>query len=214
MRKFEATKANDNRALKFADNKDYLNKIAQNSGRYDIVTLSINSSMSDFAPSFKGKELVFSSARDTGRISRNIHKWNNQYFLNLYQAIPSENGDFINAAKFSKALNKKTHESSTAFSKDGATVYFTRNNSKNGKFARDNKGLSRLKLYRATFKEGKWVNIYELPFNDDSYSVAHPALSADETKLYFASDMPGSIGQSDIFVVDINSDGSFGHLKI
>ncbi len=210
MQKFNTAKANDNRAVKFASNKDYQNKIKENSGRYDIKNLPINSSVSDFAPSFRGNDLVFSSARDTGRITRNIHKWNNRPFTNLYRSVPNENGDFIDVEKLSKTLNKKTHESSTAFTKDGKTVYFTRNNSENGKFARDKQGLSRLKIYRATLKDGEWKDIIELPFNDDGYSVAHPTLSTDEKKLYFASDMSLSLGQSDIFVVDVHSDGSFG----
>ena len=42
------------------------------------------------------------------------------------------------------------------------------------------------------------------------YSVAHPALSPDEKTLYFASNMPGTKGESDIFKVAINEDGTFG----
>ncbi|MGB6153605.1 MAG: OmpA family protein, partial [Pricia sp.] len=55
--------------------------------------------------------------------------------------------------------------------------------------------------------------IVELPFNSDAHSTAHPALNTDETKLYFASDREGSLGQSDIFVVDILKDGTFGTPK-
>ncbi|MFH6996257.1 flagellar motor protein MotB, partial [Flavobacterium sp. FlaQc-48] len=57
---------------------------------------------------------------------------------------------------------------------------------------------------------GKWTNIAELPFNSDNYSTAHPALSADEKTLYFASDMPGTLGQSDIYKASINNNGEFG----
>ena len=55
-----------------------------------------------------------------------------------------------------------------------------------------------------------WVDVVELPFNSDNYSTAHPALSPDEKTLYFASDMPGTIGQSDLFKVNINDDGTYG----
>ena len=213
MRKFSLAKANDSRAIKFAQNGDYLEKIRENSGRYDIKNLSINSTASDFAPSFNGNQLVFSTARDTGRVLRGIHKWNNKPFSNLYTAIRSENGEYTNAVRLSKKLNKKTHETSAAFTKDGSMVYFSRNNSENGKFARDKRGVSRIKVYRASLKSGEWTDVIELPFNSDDYSVAHPTLSPDETKLYFASDMPGTYGNSDIFVVDINSDGSFGTPK-
>jgi hypothetical protein len=37
-----------------------------------------------------------------------------------------------------------------------------------------------------------------ITFNSNEYSVAHPALSVDEKTLYFASDMPGTKGLSDL----------------
>lgn len=209
MQKYKVAKSADVRAKKIADNSDYLEQIEKQSGRYDIKSLAINSNASDFAPSFKGEQLVFSTARDTGVTSRVIHTWNNQPFTNLYSANATSNGDFTTASKLS-SLNKKTHETSAVFTKDGSTVYFTRNNSDNGNFARDANGVSRLKIYSANLTDNNWTNITELPFNGDDFSTAHPALSPDERKLYFASDMIGTYGASDIFVVDINEDGSFG----
>ncbi len=210
MQKFEAAKASDQRAKKFAQNKDYLEQIEAQSGRYDVKTLSINSAQSDFAPSFRGDQLVFSTARDSGFATKRIHQWNNGAFLNLYSASPSESGEYNSSSKLASVLNKKTHESSTAFTKDGTTVYFTRNNSNNGNFSRDDEGVSRLKIYRAKLDGTVWKDIVELPFNGDDYSTAHPTLNADESKLYFASDMVGSLGLSDIFVVDLYEDGSIG----
>ncbi len=59
----------------------------------------------------------------------------------------------------------------------------------------------------------EWTNISEVPFNSEEYSVGQPALSADGKKLYFVSDMPGSIGGTDIFVVDILEGNSFSEPK-
>jgi len=210
MNKFKSAMSNDQRALAFGNNEDYLEKIEERSGRYELKNLGLNSKVSDFAPSFYGKDLVFSTARDSGLISKNIHRWNNGAFLNLYKATGDDQGNFTALDKLDRKLNKKTHESSTAFTKDGQTMYFTRNNSVNGKFSRDEEGISRLKIFRADLIEEEWGNIVELPFNGDSYSVAHPTLNNDETKLYFASDMPGTAGESDIFSVEINEDGTFG----
>ncbi len=209
MEKFRAAKGGDVRATKIADNSNYLEKIEKQSNRYEIKNLGINSTASDFAPAYKGEQLVFSTARDSGNLARYIHEWNNQPFLNLYSASPVSD-DFANAVRLDRSANKKTHESSAVFTKDGATVYFTRNNSKNGNFSRDDEGVSRLKIYRAKVENDIWSYITELPFNSDDYSCAHPTLSPDEGKLYFASDMPGSVGNSDIFVVNLNSDGSIG----
>eukprot|EP01093_Parvamoeba_rugata_P018463 TRINITY_DN7898_c0_g3_i2.p1 TRINITY_DN7898_c0_g3~~TRINITY_DN7898_c0_g3_i2.p1 ORF type:complete len:553 (+),score=55.97 TRINITY_DN7898_c0_g3_i2:218-1876(+) len=213
MNKFKSAKENDQRALVFDENRDYLEQIEERSGRYELKNIGLNSKVSDFAPSFYEDGLVFSTARDSGLLSKNVHKWNNGSFLNLYKAAQDNQGNFTNVDKLSKKLNKKTHESSTAFTKDGNTMYFTRNNSDDGKFERDEDGVSRLKIYKATKENGEWNNIEELPFNGDSYSVAHPTLNNDESKLYFASDMPGTKGESDIYVVDINKDGTFSTPK-
>ena len=213
MERFNSAKNNDNRASLFADKKDYLDEITQNSGRYSITNLDINSTVSDFSPAFYKEKLVFATARDTGITSRNIHKWNNGAFLNLYAASVGDEGTLSAPQKFSESLNTKTHESSAVFTKDGNTVYFTRNNASKNRFKRDDKGISRLKVLRAAWVGSAWANIEELPFNADQYSVAHPALSEDEKTLYFSSDMPGTLGASDIFSVAIHDDGSFGEPK-
>ena len=212
MKRFEMSRTDDSRGKLYQRNTDYLETIEKNSGRYTLKKLGINSKSSDFAPAFHGSEVLFSTARDTGVASRSIHLWNKESFLNLYSAPINTDGTLGAPTKFPD-LNKKTHESSTALTQDGNTLYFTRNNSKNNNFSRDNEGVSRLKIYKADLVNGKWTNNKELPFNSDDYSVAHPALSPDGKRLYFVSDMPGSIGDSDIFMVEIKENGSFGKPK-
>jgi outer membrane protein OmpA-like peptidoglycan-associated protein len=214
MQEFNKLTGNDIRGTKFINTRNYLDQIAEQSGRFRIENLGVNSPYSDFAPSFYlENNLVFSSARDTGVAQRYKHKWNARPFLDLYGAEVADNGSLSNVDKFSGKLNTKYHESTTVFTKDGNTMYFTRNNYYKGKYKKDQKGINKLKIFRATREEGRWTNVEELPFNSDLYSVAHPALSVDEKKLYFASDMPGSVGQSDLYVVDINDDGTFGEPK-
>ena len=213
MKKFETAQNEDLRAEKFRSQPDYLERIEKMSGRYEISNLAINSPESDFAPSKLGETLIFSTARDTGKTFRNVHEWNNRSFLNLYKATPGTGGMYQNTVKLPKSMNKKTHESTTTFTKDGKTVYFTRNNSDDERFERDDEGVSRLKIFRAEIDGDQWKNITELPFNGDSYSSAHPTLSPDGKKLFFASDREGSHGASDIFVVEVNEDGTFGEPK-
>lgn len=211
------TRENGNEQLVelFSKNTNYLSDIKENSGRYTIQNHELNSAYSDFAPSFYNEALMFSSARDTGRVSKIVHKWDNSNFNDLYVAY-SKNGKQVlrKTRKSLKKLNSKFEESTTVFTKDCKTVYFTRSNYVKGNLKKDEKGVVRLKILKAIIDEkGKWGNIEELPINSDQYSVAHPALNVDDTKLYFASDMPGSYGLSDIYVVDIYVDGSFGKPK-
>src|SRR5690606_27651428 len=208
MSEFEKISA-DGRGALYNKSSNYLDLIKLQSGRYEIKNLAFNSPYSDFAPSFYKEKLIFSSARDTGVYAKRKHGWDNEYFLDLYTGKIGINGRITEVESFSDELNTKLHESTSAFTKDGNTVYFTRNNYVNGSRGKDEDGITKLKIFKANINvDGKWINIAELPFNNNQYSVAHPALNAEGTKLYFASDMPGTKGMSDIFVVDIYPDGT------
>ncbi|NND63865.1 MAG: OmpA family protein [Flavobacteriaceae bacterium] len=194
----------------YQDNPNYLESIAFAAKGYEVEKVSINTSSSDFGPSYYQNKLVFASAAlNTEGIK--IHDWNEQPFLDLYTADMDSEGKLSNVTPLDGEINTRYHESSTAFTKDGNTVYFTRNNFIDGKKGRDSDKTIRLKLYKA-IKSGDnfWTNIEELPFNSDEYSVAHPALSVDEKRLYFASDMKGSIGMSDLWYVNLMEDGTYG----
>jgi outer membrane protein OmpA-like peptidoglycan-associated protein/tetratricopeptide (TPR) repeat protein len=210
LENFNKKAGNDIRSKLYESQKDYLQVIKANSGRYTIADAGINSEYSDYGSSFCNNNLVFTSARDTGRVSKKVFKWTNQSFTNLYSSKINADGNLANPKLFSKIINSKFHESTPVFTKDGQTMYFTRNNYLDGKQGKDTKKVTLLKLYKATLNNGNWTNIVELPFNSNDYSVAHPALSVDENTLYFVSDMPGTFGQSDLFKVAIKLDGTYG----
>ena len=207
---FNKKSKNDTRGKRYENNKNYLDQIKANSGRYTIENAGINSKYSDYGTAFYLNKLVFASARDTGNFNQRKHKWTGEHFTNLYESDLDENFNPKAVKKFESKINSKFHESTPVFTKDGKTVYFTRNNYIDGKKGKDEKKTTLIKIYKATLENDTWSNITELPFDSDNYSTAHPALSPDEKTLYFASDMPGTIGQSDIYKVKINSNGGFG----
>ncbi len=206
MNRYKELKSGEVRAKLYSADPSYLESIALQSGRYVIENIDQNSPASDFAPSFYQEGIVFSSARKNNRLK---HKWNNEPFLDLYGGVISAEG-LSDVERFTNILNTKFHESTTAFTKDGNTVYFTRNNFNKGKYGKDENGTNRLKIYRAYKVDGIWQDVEELPFNSEGHSAAHPALSTDEKTLYFSSDMPGGYGSSDLYMITINDDGSFG----
>lgn len=120
--------------------------------------------------------------------------------INISEGLGYEERTVDPAKRFSKTLNTKYHEGPATFSRDGSRIIFTRNNYNNGRASQSSTGVNKLKLYTATQQNGSWTNIDELPFNSDEYSVGHPTWSRDEQFLYFASDMPGGFGGTDIYV--------------
>ncbi|MCF6347982.1 MAG: OmpA family protein [Flavobacteriaceae bacterium] len=173
---------------------------------YSVKNLSANTKYSDFGTTYMGKDkIVFSSSRKTSGISNKKWKDNDQPFLDLYIGNVSESGEVKNVKPFSTDVNSKYHDAFVAFSPDLKEVYFTSNNYLNGKLKSEN-----LKIFKATVApNGEWRDFVSLPFNSDDYDTGQPMLSDDGKKLYFVSNMPGTLGDTDIFVVDVNK-GHYG----
>lgn len=213
MERFNQLSGNDQRGEYFVSTRDYLRFIEMQSGKFRLNKLFVNSKFSDYAPSFNHQgQLIFASSRGGGNnMIKTLHEWNEMPFLDLYTSdVIGERASLTEPKKVKGKINTRFHESSTTFSQDGNTIYFTRNNYTDKHLGSNSQGTILLKLYRAVKEGNKWGEAEELPFNSNEYSVAHPSLSADGSKLYFASDMPGSKGQSDLYVVDVQEDGSFG----
>ncbi|WP_264549820.1 OmpA family protein [Flavobacterium sp. N2820] len=204
-------KSPDSRGKLFVQNKDYLSDINAVSGKYTIGKTDINSEFYDYGPSFFGDQVVFTSSRSEGNSHSKIHSWTNQNFTDLFVTSIDINGKLGGVENFSKEINTKYNESSPVFTKDGKTMYFTRNNYNDGKKGKSDDKVSILeKIYKAELINNEWTNVKELPFCNDNYKTAHPALSPDEKTLYFASNMPGSLGMSDLYKVSIDANGNFG----
>jgi outer membrane protein OmpA-like peptidoglycan-associated protein len=163
--------------------------------KYNIKNVKINTKEAEYGTTFYGDNKVVFSA-SSGR------------YIHLYVGNIADE-DLISKKIFLKTTGENTHYSNVAFTNDQRTVYFTK--SHYGK-TRGNKVLSKatIGIYRANIDgSGKLSNIQSVSFNSNDYDVAHPTLNKENTKLYFTSNMPGTLGDNDIFVVDINSDGTY-----
>ncbi len=178
-------------------------------GKYTIKNLEVNTEQSEFGTAFHGDDkLVFAAPRRGFRVIRDVWEPNGQRFLDLYEGDIAEDGTITNKRKLKGQVNSRYHEASVTFSKDGETVYFTRDNYYNKKLGKDKQGLTHLAMFKASVnKKGEWINIIPMPFNSVDYGVGHPSLSDDGKTLYFTSDMPGGLGETDIYKVEVNESG-------
>ncbi|MGB8376292.1 MAG: OmpA family protein [Salegentibacter sp.] len=190
--------------INFEDFKEKMD--TTNAFVYTTNQVMNNSAASDFGIAYFGDKIAFASTRNQ---ERPIYPWDKKPTLDLYSASISDDGELSDIKLFSDKINTDQHESSATFSKDGKVMYFDRTNEDRVKTEEGVK-VANISIYRAEMQNGEWTNIEKVPFSSEDYSVEHPSLSADGSKLYFASDMPGSMGSFDIYVVDANEDGTYG----
>jgi Tol biopolymer transport system component len=108
---------------------------------------------------------------------------------------------------------KFAYNAPIAITEDGRTAYFSK-----AIYAKPLYGVfSKKELVHRIFKanrvNGEWQNVQEVALAPKHYSTIHPTVSPDGKRLFFASNMPGTFGKYDIYVVDIAQDGSLGVAK-
>ncbi|MFV8352923.1 OmpA family protein [Flavobacterium sp. XS2P14] len=210
LQKYYASLSDKDILIRYQRGLQVLENVTAIGERYQIKNLKINTPNTEFGGFVTNDTFVFAAVKSKMGMFDKRFKWNGESYLDL-MAIPLRNVNAVDSLVigFDSKINTAMHESNAVFTKDGKTMFFTRNNYKKGRRGKNKDKVSNLQLFRASWNNGKWTNIISLPFNNDNYSTEHPALSIDEKTLYFASDMPGTLGSFDIFSVEIYGD-TFG----
>jgi outer membrane protein OmpA-like peptidoglycan-associated protein len=194
---------------RYVAQKKQLDSLAKARPLYTIKNLDINTSKSDFGATFFGDKIVFTSARDTTKFSEKLYTWNNQPFLNLYvsERNPAD-GSLFNETIFLPNVMSKYHEATASFDSSGKTIYYSTNIVKKNKLVVDENKINNFQIIKGSIVDNKLENPQKVFFDNDDYSVGHPNLSDDGQWLFFASDMPGGFGETDLYVVKIAADGT------
>ncbi len=168
----------------------------------------INSRESDYAPAFVGgrdNEIIFTSTRKaaTGKRESMI---TGQNYADLFRATFNIQRQKWNEPKLleeSLIIDTGDEEGAATLSSTGEQMIFTRCRYDKGQ------GLG-AELYSTSQSRGSWSNPIKLQVVGDSLIAAHPSLSADESVLYFVSDMPGGFGGKDIWMAE-SQGGTYGN---
>ncbi len=105
------------------------------------------------------------------------------------------------------------YEAPIAVTADGKTAYYSK-----AVYVKPDTGIFSKKelvhrIYKAQKFDGEWKTVKELKVCPKYYSAVHPTVSSDGTRLFFASNMPGTYGEFDIYVVNLYNDGTHGGPK-
>ena len=176
--------------------------INSNISEFLLTETDINSKYSEIGSGiFKGKVIVVSSKK-IGGLGNGLDKNTNEPYTDLFCVDIDDNGELKRPLLFSRILNSKGNEGQVAFSEDENTIFFTRSTRENSK---------NYQLYKANLEEnsvGNWINIEMLDISSETHSIENPIIH--NNRLYFASNMNGTIGGFDLFVADINADSTLG----
>ena len=167
--------------------------------RYTVKNLDFNSAGYDFSSTSFDGGLIFSSSRDSAKAISREHTWTGTEFFDMWY-IKGDKSSFGKPQRMKGDAATKYHEGAISFTGDNKKVLFTRNNFYNNKVKTSTDKIVKLKIYESEVEGRDWKNDKNFPFNNDEYSVGHPALTADGNTLYFVSDMPGGYGSTDLYV--------------
>lgn len=211
MKIFSGMTPNDQRAINFNKNQNYLQELNNKQRLFDVTEISINSVKSDFGAVLYGDALYFVSSRNE---NNKLYGWNNEPFLDIYKSTYNVNKGSYSLPTPVDELNTKFHEGPVSITKDGNVIYFSSESFNENLFDKDKVKkikFGQVNIYKASKENGKWGSMTSLPFNSKMYSSGNPSVDSDGKMLYFASNMPGSIGGTDIWKVTINNDGTYGN---
>ncbi|MEO6883549.1 MAG: carboxypeptidase regulatory-like domain-containing protein [Bacteroidia bacterium] len=174
---------------------------------YKIKNLiGINSKVAEFSPVVYKNELIFVSERNPDLVNFEDYGWTNEPYLNIYASDIKQKSDSVSFSKahlFSNTTNTSGHDGPISFTSSGDEMYFARVNTKGKK---DKNFVNRSKIYFSKRSGNSWGKVMAFTYNSDTYSVFDPCISADGQSLYFASDMSGGFGGTDIYICKRNGD--------
>ena len=188
-----------------------LSELEKNKFEITLQEVSINTPSSEIgAHLLDDNSVLIASNKRSGWLVNRQDDWTGEYFYELSIARVKDK-DITKSRRLKGDINTKFHDGPACVDSKTDVIYFTRNNRIAGKTGKDDGGVVRLKIYKGTLDGRKVKNVEELSFNSDAYSCAHPALDESKSRLYFSSDMPGGMGGSDIYYVELKKDGSIGN---
>ncbi|MEJ8758372.1 OmpA family protein [Pontibacter sp. H259] len=186
---------------------------------------SLNSEGADFSP-YKAKDgLYFASDRleKDGKEQSARYAWTGNGYIQMYFAPATSDTTWAKPVALPSAINTTYHNGPAVFHEKDNTLYFTRTRAVRREIKRNidptswfvgtegGTHINRLGIYTAVKKGDKWKKGKAFKYNNtDQFSIGHPAITADGTILYFVSDMPGGLGETDIYYSERKPNGEWG----
>ena len=156
----------------------------------------LSSAYGDYSISyFKNNKVIISSSRMEG--SSKYDPSTAQGYSDLYESTyDPQKGIFSKPAKLKGSINTGFNEGTFSFDPGTNYAYYSQCNGGSGK-------LKQCNIMYAYYNEttNTWESSKLFDFNSQEFRSQQQCVSVDGKSLYFASDMPGGYGGSDLYVI-------------
>ena len=169
---------------------------------YRVTRLSFNDAVfSEISPVIVRDGIVFCSDRRFSSV-RDRKSFEGNRIYNIYMATGKDTAEFHKPVMLRSERSELFNSGPLCIASDGKSVWFT-SEVETGRITRKRTYRNHSGLFTAELNGNELVSLKPFPFNSNEYNIAQPSLSSNGRFLYFASDMPGGEGNSDIYYSEL-----------
>ncbi|HUX58429.1 MAG TPA: PKD domain-containing protein [Bacteroidales bacterium] len=171
---------------------------AQQPSVYEVKRMSFNSdAFSEISPVMVNDGIIFCSNRRFSAL-KDRTAYDGHRLYNIYLAERKDTSGWIKPKELISERSSLFNNGPLCFAPEGKTVYFT-SEVETGTAAKDKKFTNHSGIFIAELSGTDLVSLRPFSYNNPQYEVGQPSLSSDGKYLFFASDMPGGQGGSDLY---------------
>ncbi len=186
----------------------HINTEAQQPFVYKVSRLSFNfSAFNEISPVIIQDGLIFCSDRRFSGVTDRT-SFDGRRLYNIYIVERKDSTGWKRPKEVKSARTALFNNGPLCLAPDGKTVYFT-SEIETGVPAKNRNFRNRSGIFIADLSGIELLSIRPFKYNDPQFDLGQPSISSDGKYLFFASDMPGGQGGSDIYFCEsINGEWS------
>lgn len=176
----------------------FFQAVAQKPSVYEVQRMSFNAGgFSDISPVILQNGVLFCSNRRFSAL-KDRTSFDGERLYYIYKTVETDSGIWAKPVMIQNELMKKFNNGPLSISPDGKTVYFT-SEVETGRASKSKRLRNKSGIYTAELSGSRLNSPQPFAYNSSEYEVAHPSISHDGRYLFFASNMPGGFGKSDLY---------------
>ncbi len=169
---------------------------------YEVKRLPFDSDIfNEISPVIVKDGLIFCSDRRFSVI-KDRTSFDGRRLYNFYLSAMKDSSHWGRPTELKSERNSLFNNGPLCLSSDGKTVYFT-SEIETGPVTKQKNFVNHSGIFIADLSGTDLISMRPFKYNNPAYDVGQPSVSKDGKYLYFASNMPGGMGGSDLYYCEL-----------